>query len=127
MQSLVISLIIWLRHSFIWMVYLILLAYFGGVLIMFTYVTRLAINELENKITFIPFFTALAIIFIFLKRTLPSQSKDLFIDPTLKIYNILKATINPMINIIILYLLLALLVVIKITRRIKGPFKYIAI
>lgn len=135
-QTIIVSLIIGFFRFNYWFSYILFLVIIGGILVLFIYITRVASNEIF-KYSYKLLFIILTLISIILTRYL-------FIDPFIIYINNINIesheyTINPIINIsinkylnyptnliiyiIIIYLLITLIAVVKITNIKQGPLR----
>nr|BAN60017.1 NADH dehydrogenase subunit 6 [Chionoecetes japonicus pacificus] len=121
-------------YSF-WFSYILFMIFLGGMLVLFIYVASLASNESFSFSFFYMFTSLLALLLIFLMclfmdpilmvdfSSLPTASIDVKLSTPL-ITSWIYSNSNMMFTLfIILYLLLTLVVVVKITNLFKGPLR----
>nr|WMQ53438.1 NADH dehydrogenase subunit 6 [Portunus armatus] len=134
-QTIFISLTAGLSTYSYWFSYILFMIFLGGMLVLFIYVTSLASNE-PFFFSWSAFFMSLAILFalmplaIFWDSLMGStmtqlplssfsfDSSNVFIISWIYSFNLMNFTLY-----IILYLLLTLIVVVKITNLFKGPLR----
>nr|YP_010952797.1 NADH dehydrogenase subunit 6 [Tetraloides heterodactylus]WMQ53217.1 NADH dehydrogenase subunit 6 [Tetraloides heterodactylus] len=135
-QTILISMTAGLYTSSFWFSYILFMIFLGGMLVLFIYVASLASNEFFNfsLMTFFSFFfLLLSLIFFayFLDPMLTSSKSSIFLSPINTNLMSTPSIISwiysqPLMNFtlfIILYLLLTLLVVVKITNLFTGPLR----
>lgn len=132
-QTIIVALTTGFFNLNFWYSYILFLIIIGGILVLFIYITRVASNEkftFSIKITiFLIIITSIIIITLFVDTYFTNiNTLNLESLPTNTIFSIsLNKFINYPINIIlfilILYLLLALIAVVKITDIKKGPLR----
>nr|YP_010946918.1 NADH dehydrogenase subunit 6 [Salganea raggei]WGO57675.1 NADH dehydrogenase subunit 6 [Salganea raggei] len=130
-QTTLISIITGLFMQSFWFSYILFLIFLGGMLVLFIYVTSLASNEMFILSTKLMLLLLMLmppmIIYLESKFNLNNQETFMFIIinnittlPLLKLYNYPTGIMTIM---MVLYLLITLLVVIKITNIFKGPLR----
>lgn len=131
LQTLFISIRIYLISQFPWFSYTLILVFLGGILILFTYISNIASNEIfkPNLKIIIPLIIS-PIITIFLntpKQNLSIESKSTFYNQfnNLLIFKPFSITIIPITLLIASYIILTLLTVVKIRKINKGPLRII--
>nr|AKR18003.1 NADH dehydrogenase subunit 6 [Portunus pelagicus]ALJ01878.1 NADH dehydrogenase subunit 6 [Portunus pelagicus] len=134
-QTIFISLTAGLSTYSYWFSYILFMIFLGGMLVLFIYVTSLASNE-PFFFSWSAFSMSLAILFAFMPLTIlwdslmgstmtqlplssfSFDSSNVFIISWIYSFNLMNFTLY-----IILYLLLTLVVVVKITNLFKGPLR----
>nr|YP_009128694.1 NADH dehydrogenase subunit 6 [Lyreidus brevifrons]AJR19299.1 NADH dehydrogenase subunit 6 [Lyreidus brevifrons] len=125
-----------MTHSF-WFSYILFLIFLGGMLVLFIYVASLASNEpfmfsLSNFVLFFIFSIFLSFCFVIYTDPLSAPVINLISSSSVSLqhfsipYTIMWIYNNPSMLFtlfIILYLLLTLIVVVKITNLFKGPLR----
>nr|AII19584.1 NADH dehydrogenase subunit 6 [Savignium sp. BKKC-2014] len=131
LQTLFISISMYLITQFPWFSYTLILVFLGGMLILFTYMSNIASNEMfkPNLKMMIPLIIS-PIITIFLnmpKQNLSFESKSTFYNQfnNLMIFKPFSMTIMPMTLLMASYIILTLLTVVKISKMNKGPLRMI--
>lgn len=126
-QRINLSMIIWINNKTAWFSFLLFLIFLGGLIVLFIYITRLASNEKfqpnwqEHLFSSAP----LLIIVIFIVTINPSilnKSIKIINTSTLIQLNFSFSLIIP-IRLVIIYLLITLIVVVKISSKIQGPLR----
>jgi NADH-ubiquinone oxidoreductase chain 6 len=120
-------------HKRFWFSYILFLIFLGGVLVLFIYVTRLASNEIFSLSTKIMVFSLIITIILTNTKNLIIPGNKETIKHELIITNetniILGKLYNQHTGIITIllasYLLLALIVIVKVTNISKGPLRQI--
>lgn len=127
-QTITLCLLIWTFNKIRWFSYILFLIFLGGLMVLFIYISSLASNEifsLNLKRTISTYFYSTIILTIIL-ITLVNQTKTQeFSSPEKRFriifsYSIALPTITT-----IIYLLLTLIVVVKITSKYEGPLRNI--
>nr|URH16499.1 NADH dehydrogenase subunit 6 [Neotermes castaneus] len=130
-QTTMMCLISGLMHQSFWFQYILFMVFVGGMLVLFIYVASLASNEMFSLSTKM-MITATAMMLMTLtikdKTTINSKETTLFntmteneiTTMTSKLYNQPNGTLTILMA---LYLLVALIVVVKITNISKGPLR----
>nr|WHM51560.1 NADH dehydrogenase subunit 6 [Neotermes castaneus] len=130
-QTTMMCLISGLMHQSFWFQYILFMVFVGGMLVLFIYVASLASNEMFSLSTKM-MITATAMMLMTLtikdKTTVNSKETTLFntmteneiTTMTSKLYNQPNGTLTILMA---LYLLMALIVVVKITNISKGPLR----
>lgn len=131
LQTILISIMIYSITQFPWFSYTLILVFLGGILILFTYISNIASNEIFKpnlKILF-PLIIAPAItIFITRpKQNLSSERKTLSSEQfsNLTIFKPFSLSIIPITLLIASYIILTLLTVVKISKINQGPLRII--
>nr|WGO58117.1 NADH dehydrogenase subunit 6 [Salganea quinquedentata] len=130
-QTVMVSTITGLIMQSFWFSYSLFLIFLGGMLVLFIYITSLASNEmfsLSTKLMFMLLMIAPIMLLLLLNNyNLNNQEIYTFINmnnltmlPLLKLYNQPTGMLTIM---MVLYLLITLLVVVKITNIFKGPLR----
>lgn len=131
LQTILISIILYSIIQFPWFSYTLILVFLGGILILFTYISNIASNEIfkPNLKIFLPI---LIVPLITLVITLPKQNLSIEVK---RIFNtsyrniiVLKPfswSIMPVTLLIGLYIILTLLTVVKIRKINRGPLRII--
>nr|YP_009142399.1 NADH dehydrogenase subunit 6 [Squilloides leptosquilla]AKH03062.1 NADH dehydrogenase subunit 6 [Squilloides leptosquilla] len=137
LQTLVICAITALMNFYVWFSYILFLIFLGGMLVLFIYITSLASNEMFQFST--------KMIFLFM-TTMTLAILLLILDPLLMDFKMAAADLSPLMGdmyktqavlisniystntmmttlFMILYLLLTLIVVVKITYTFLGPLR----
>nr|YP_010868540.1 NADH dehydrogenase subunit 6 [Alpheus brevicristatus]WGU20735.1 NADH dehydrogenase subunit 6 [Alpheus brevicristatus] len=124
--------------NFVWMSYILFLIFMGATLVLFIYVASLASNEmfsLSFPLTFITLSPlALATLPIMLKDELihplkPNNemssliSSEMIFDPTFSLGMIYNPSCSSLTSFMILYLLLTLIVIVKLSSSSAGPLR----
>nr|APT41508.1 NADH dehydrogenase subunit 6 [Nyssomyia flaviscutellata] len=139
-QTLLVALTIGLMMKTFWFSYILFLTFMGGMLVLFIYVTSLASNEmfsLSSKmiVTFLIFMSFLMIIMMILDKSIINQyiyntemmeffnMKFLFKENFLNLNKFYNFPTNLIMLMMIIYLLLTLIVIVKITSFNTGPLR----
>lgn len=126
LQTFLICLNIWRFIRIRWFSYIIFLIYLGGLIVLFIYISRLAYNE-KFKIIFkeiliqITIFISLALIMTNNRET--SLIKTIKLERNefiFKVYSISSIFIT---SLTIIYLIITLIVVVKVTSQFQGPLR----
>nr|YP_009514142.1 NADH dehydrogenase subunit 6 [Palaemon capensis]AXY96100.1 NADH dehydrogenase subunit 6 [Palaemon capensis] len=137
LQTVLICISAGLMSNHMWFSYILFLIFLGATLILFIYVASLASNEVF-KLSF-PMMTAILLIImisllLFTQDFLLFQMKDLvessftshiqmFESTQYKLKDIYNTPISPLTGFVILYLLLTLVVVVKLSSNFYGPLR----
>ena len=125
-QTTTLCLLVWLTTTLNWFCYILFLIFLGGLIVLFVYITRLASNEVfslnvKNRLIYTATLLTVATL---ISEGINSQLKNQSITPTLKrfagIYS--EAIVLPS-STTIIYLLLTLIVVVKVTSKYEGPIR----
>nr|YP_009544457.1 NADH dehydrogenase subunit 6 [Lupocycloporus gracilimanus]AYW03842.1 NADH dehydrogenase subunit 6 [Lupocycloporus gracilimanus] len=134
-QTVLISLTTGLSTNSYWFSYILFMIFLGGMLVLFIYVTSLASNEpfsfsYSSMIFYIFLISLLSILIFFwdllfnkLSSNFPSSSLMSELPNTFVISWIYSSNLMGFTLFIILYLLLTLIVVVKITNLFEGPLR----
>ena len=134
-QTLIISIITGIISYSFWFSYILFLIFIGGILVLFIYVASLASNEyfkLSFKQITLLFILTIYISFITLlldplivsfKTLLPTSSVSEILSTPKIIRWIYRISLIWLTFFVIIYLLLTLVVVVKITKIFKGPLR----
>lgn len=131
LQTILISIGIYSITQFPWFSYTLILVFLGGILILFTYISNIASNEIfkPNLKIILPLIIAplLTIFFNFPKQNLRSESKTRSINQfsNLTIFKPFSEAIMPVTLLIASYIILTLLTVVKIRKINQGPLRMI--
>nr|YP_010944284.1 NADH dehydrogenase subunit 6 [Perforatus perforatus]WLW42150.1 NADH dehydrogenase subunit 6 [Perforatus perforatus] len=131
LQTMLISIMMYSITQFPWFSYTLILVFLGGMLILFTYMSNIASNEMfkPNLKMLFPLIIAPAItIFITRpKQNLSSESKTLSSEQfsNLTIFKPFSLSIMPMTLLMASYIILTLLTVVKISKMNQGPLRII--
>jgi NADH-ubiquinone oxidoreductase chain 6 len=123
LQCLIIAAVTWYFRSDVWLIILLLLIYFGGVIVLLIYICTLAQRD---KFILHPYK-----VYIYLPATiiidsnLPRWASDSLANPETNIVNIFHSGYSFIVGVLILYLLIGLVVVVKITKFYKGALRQI--
>nr|QGT34621.1 NADH dehydrogenase subunit 6 [Metisotoma macnamarai] len=125
-QTILLALIIWIVLKTNWFSYIMFLIFLGGLMVLFIYISSLAANEMFyfKPNTYMHITLGLMIIFMFMSMFMNNQM-------TLSSPNMMSSTLVVMISksmlmmslSTMLYLLLTLIVVVKLTSKYKGPLR----
>ena len=126
-QTIIVCLIAWLFLKTSWFSFILFLVFLGGLIVLFIYITRLASNEiiklnLNNML--ITLFTTMALVIIIIKYL--NHQIDLKIDllnQTKTFFNIYSFESLTITGLAIIYLLLTLIVVVKISNKFNATIK----
>nr|UEK25895.1 NADH dehydrogenase subunit 6 [Thalamita sima] len=134
-QTILISLTAGLATYSYWFSYILFMIFLGGMLVLFIYVTSLASNE-SFSFSYSTLATSLVILFLLVPLTLiwdyffnsfsaqlPLSSLDMETSNVFIISWIYSVNLMNFTLFIIIYLLLTLIVVVKITNLFKGPLR----
>ncbi len=131
LQTILISISIYTITQFPWFSYTLILVFLGGILILFTYISNIASNEIFKPNLKILFPLVVAPIFTILitipKQNLRSESKVLSSNQfsNLTIFKPFSDAIIPVTLLIASYIILTLLTVVKIRKINQGPLRII--
>lgn len=135
LQTIIISLCTGLLNLDFWFSYILFLIIVGGILVLFIYITRIASNEkfkFSFKITLFFFFFLLTIIILrfsdnhFLMINISDynfNNQSIFYSNNLSISKYINFPRILVIVIIMIYLLLTLIAIVKITQSKTGPLR----
>nr|YP_054554.1 NADH dehydrogenase subunit 6 [Squilla mantis]AAT69303.1 NADH dehydrogenase subunit 6 [Squilla mantis] len=137
MQTLVICVITALMNFYVWFSYILFLIFLGGMLVLFIYITSLASNEMFQfsfkMISFFVLMSGVSILLLFMDPLLldfkmaSADMSSLMSNPynsqMVLISNIYSTNTMMTTLFMILYLLLTLIVVVKITYTFLGPLR----
>nr|APT41469.1 NADH dehydrogenase subunit 6 [Evandromyia infraspinosa] len=140
MQTLLISLILGLTMKTFWFSYILFLTFMGGMLILFIYITSLASNEMfsfssKMFINLICLMSFMMILLMFIDKLLFTQYfynkemtsvinwKNLIKENMLNLNKFYNFPTNIIMLMMIIYLLLTLIVIVKITNINLGPLR----
>nr|AII19571.1 NADH dehydrogenase subunit 6 [Octomeris sp. BKKC-2014] len=130
-QTMLISLFIYNITHFPWFSYTLILVFLGGMLILFTYMSNIASNEMfkPNLKMLIPlvFLPAISFLLTMPKQNLSLESKSLEQESfnNLIIFKPFTMTIMPITLLMASYIILTLLTVVKISKMSQGPLRII--
>nr|WFP44758.1 NADH dehydrogenase subunit 6 [Typhoptera quadrituberculata] len=144
-QTLILSVSMSLTTKTFWMSYILFLVFLGGMLVLFLYITSLASNEILNttnqSTTLTTYMLIIGLMIIMLyslhdwtlwnlfssnMEMQPLHTSNLFLPhttlsfPLLKLYNTPSSILTMM---LIIYLLLTLIAIVKITNIFMGPLR----
>ena len=131
LQTILISIVIYNITQFPWFSYTLILVFLGGILILFTYISNIASNEMFKpnlKILF-PLVIAPMVRFFITspKQNLTPEAKntsqELF--PNLTIFKPFSESIMPVTLLMACYIILTLLTVVKIRKIDQGPLRIV--
>nr|QXU60446.1 NADH dehydrogenase subunit 6 [Acasta sulcata] len=131
LQTMFISIAMYSMTQFPWFSYTLILVFLGGMLILFTYMSNIASNEMfkPNLKMLIPLTAVPIITFImkYPKQNLTSESKSLKTDSfsNLMIFKPFSEAIMPITLLMASYIILTLLTVVKISKMNQGPLRII--
>nr|YP_009047725.1 NADH dehydrogenase subunit 6 [Striatobalanus amaryllis]AGZ92377.1 NADH dehydrogenase subunit 6 [Striatobalanus amaryllis] len=131
LQTMLISILMYSITQFPWFSYTLILVFLGGMLILFTYMSNIASNEMfkPNLKMLLPL--VLAPISAFLiplpKQNLTSETKTTYTDQfsNLTIFKPFSDAIMPITLLMASYIILTLLTVVKISKMNQGPLRII--
>jgi NADH-ubiquinone oxidoreductase chain 6 len=126
-QTIIVCLIAWLFLKTSWFSFILFLVFLGGLIVLFIYITRLASNEviklnLNNML--LTLFTTVGLVIVIIKYL--NHQIDLKIDllnQTKTFFNIYSFESLTITGLAIIYLLLTLIVVVKISNKFNAPIK----
>lgn len=125
-QTVVLCLILWLKFKIRWFSYIIFLIFLGGLMVLFIYITSLASNELIlisiNSIFYSVIFCSLLIFFIILSFNL-QDNYNIFNFNFKSFHLIYSIRRSRLVILTIIYLLLTLIIVVKISNKFDAPIK----
>nr|YP_010577114.1 NADH dehydrogenase subunit 6 [Megabalanus coccopoma]YP_087067.1 NADH dehydrogenase subunit 6 [Megabalanus volcano]UZN92560.1 NADH dehydrogenase subunit 6 [Megabalanus coccopoma]BAD44769.1 NADH dehydrogenase subunit 6 [Megabalanus volcano] len=131
LQTMLISLLMYTITQFPWFSYTLILVFLGGMLILFTYMSNIASNEMfkPNMKMLFPLMTA-PIISLLLsrpKQNMAVESKTLSSDhfSNLTIFKPFSFSVMPITILMACYIILTLLTVVKISKMSQGPLRII--
>ena len=130
-QTMLISIIMYTLTQFPWFSYTLILVFLGGILILFTYMSNIASNEIfkPNLKILLPLVVApLLTIFITKpKQNLSREAKSITNDQfsNLTIFKPFSLSIIPVTLLMALYIILTLLTVVKISKISQGPLRIV--
>jgi len=126
-QTIFICMIAWFKLKIRWFSYILFLIFLGGLIVLFVYITRLASNELifiriySYAQAFILNLTIISIAILYL-----NQQPLIYLSNTIiiKTFNFIYSWNSiGLIILTIIYLLLTLIIVVKISNKFEGPIK----
>lgn len=125
-QTVVLCLILWLKFKIRWFSYIIFLIFLGGLMVLFIYITSLASNELIlisiNSIFYSVIFCSLLLFFIILSFNL-QDNYNIFNFNFKSFHLIYSIRRSRLVILTIIYLLLTLIIVVKISNKFDAPIK----
>nr|QNV49173.1 NADH dehydrogenase subunit 6 [Janthinomyia sp. PH-2020] len=138
-QTTLISMSSGLMTKSFWFSYILFLVFLGGMLVLFIYVTSLASNEMFSfsiklmLISMMIFFLMMNMVYFF-NKNLILQYKNLEIQSIYNLNSYIKEnslSLNKLYNyptnlltiLLMIYLLITLIVIVKITKMFKGPLR----
>nr|YP_009935107.1 NADH dehydrogenase subunit 6 [Semibalanus cariosus]QNS22949.1 NADH dehydrogenase subunit 6 [Semibalanus cariosus] len=131
LQTMLISILMYSITQFPWFSYTLILVFLGGMLILFTYMSNIASNEMfkPNLKMLLPLGIA-PMITIFISRpsqNLTSDAKAMSIDQftNLTIFKPFSLSVMPVTLLMASYIILTLLSVVKISKMSQGPLRVI--
>lgn len=131
LQTLIISLAIYSISLFPWFSYTLILVFLGGILILFTYISNIASNEIfkPNLFIFLPIVLvpAISLFMPCTKQNIAEERRSINFE-TLENFIILKPFSDAIIPLTILmasYIILTLLVIVKIRKINQGPLRVV--
>lgn len=129
-QTTLIALIRGVLNLNYWFSYILFLIIVGGLIILFIYITRIASNEkfnFNNKIITLIILVIITILIINLnfKNYNFINSFELKINFKFSIIKFFNSNLIFLINIIIIYLLITLIAVVRLTKSMSGPLRQI--
>nr|YP_010139274.1 NADH dehydrogenase subunit 6 [Tullbergia mixta]QQK54728.1 NADH dehydrogenase subunit 6 [Tullbergia mixta] len=124
-QTSTVCLASFLIHQTSWFSFVIFLIFFGGIMVLFVYISSLASNEnfaVSFKSTLYTTTTLAGMTLVVINMNTPiSQSNELnFLNFTLKMYS---TQMTPITALTMLYLLLSLFVVVEIIKQYQAPLR----
>ncbi len=131
LQTILISIFIYTITQFPWFSYTLILVFLGGILILFTYISNIASNEMfkPNLKILIPLVIVPGLTFILTrpKQNLTSETKVISTDQfrNLTIFKPFSSSIIPITILIATYIILTLLTVVKIRKINQGPLRIV--
>nr|YP_010577127.1 NADH dehydrogenase subunit 6 [Striatobalanus tenuis]UZN92573.1 NADH dehydrogenase subunit 6 [Striatobalanus tenuis] len=131
LQTMMISIIMYSITQFPWFSYTLILVFLGGMLILFTYMSNIASNEMFKpnlKMLFPLFIAPISAFLIPLpKQNLSTETKALNMDQfsNLTIFKPFSSSIMPITLLMASYIILTLLTVVKISKMNQGPLRII--
>ena len=131
LQTILISILIFTITQFPWFSYTLILVFLGGILILFTYISNIASNEIfkPNLKILLPFSIVpiTTLLIHYPKQNISSEAKisSLSQFSNLTIFKPFSMAIMPVTLLIASYILLTLLVVVKIRKINQGPLRII--
>nr|QFX74488.1 NADH dehydrogenase subunit 6 [Cryptopygus antarcticus travei] len=126
-QTMIVCLISWLYLSVSWFAFVLFLIFLGGLMVLFIYITSLASNEMmkiEAK-NFLATLIFLASSLLMMSYFMNSQSTEnsIFNSTTKNFFSMYSASASFLILASMIYLLLTLIVVVKISDKFNAPIK----
>ena len=131
LQTMLISIGIYRITQFPWFSYTLILVFLGGILILFTYISNIASNEIFKPNIKILFPLVIAPILTILitrpKQNLSAETKTISTEQynNLTIFKPFSYSIIPITLLIASYIILTLLTVVKIRKMNQGPLRII--
>nr|YP_010729634.1 NADH dehydrogenase subunit 6 [Acasta cyathus]WEF49307.1 NADH dehydrogenase subunit 6 [Acasta cyathus] len=131
LQTMLISIMMYTITQFPWFSYTLILVFLGGMLILFTYMSNIASNEMfkPNLKMLFPLVIApgLTIFFTRPKQSMTNESKLTSSDQftNLTILKPFSMSLMPMTLLMASYIILTLLTVVKISKMNQGPLRII--
>nr|YP_026024.1 NADH dehydrogenase subunit 6 [Pollicipes polymerus]AAS00865.1 NADH dehydrogenase subunit 6 [Pollicipes polymerus] len=130
-QSALISILIYSLTQFPWFSYTLILIFLGGMLILFTYMSNIASNEMfkPNMKIILPITLAPVVYLIMPKEiqniTVESQTMNSLNFSNFMIFKPYTISVMPITLLMATYIILTLLVVVKISKMSQGPLRII--
>nr|YP_009753974.1 NADH dehydrogenase subunit 6 [Cyphoderus albinus]QIT06455.1 NADH dehydrogenase subunit 6 [Cyphoderus albinus] len=126
-QSMNLTMILWLINKTAWFSFLLFMIFLGGLMVLFIYITSLASNEKFSfdwinsiKLIFPPLITS--VIMVLINPSLISKATKMINTFNLITLNFSHSLLTP-ISMVMIYLLITLIVVVKISSKIQGPLR----
>nr|WID84315.1 NADH dehydrogenase subunit 6 [Striatobalanus amaryllis] len=131
LQTMFLSILMYSITQFPWFSYTLILVFLGGMLILFTYMSNIASNEIfkPNMKMTVPLIISpiFATLISNPKQNLSLETKSLFINqfPNLTIFKPFSNSIMPITILMAAYIILTLLTIVKISKMNQGPLRMI--
>jgi len=126
-QTFILCVSIWLFLRTGWFSYIIFLIYLGGLIVLFIYISRLAFNEkfniIDKELSAQFIFSAVILITLISLSAEIKTFKPIKIEINEFIFKIFSFSSTLLTTLTIIYLIITLIVVVKITAQFFGPLR----
>nr|WHL46845.1 NADH dehydrogenase subunit 6 [Aphaenomurus interpositus] len=125
-QTLTLCLMLWMFISMSWFSYIMFLIFLGGIMVLFIYISSLASNEkfkMEKKDIIKSMILMMFFIIFFIFSSNNQNTKINKIEFTETIFKLFSNLIMNMTLFSMIYLLITLVAVVKVTAFMKGPLR----
>nr|YP_009756947.1 NADH dehydrogenase subunit 6 [Lepidocyrtus fimetarius]QIM14975.1 NADH dehydrogenase subunit 6 [Lepidocyrtus fimetarius] len=125
-QSILMCILVWMLSYTSWFSFTLFLIFVGGLMVLFIYITSLASNEKFelnfNKMAYPILFIAGLTLMILATQT-NSFKTNAYMNSMNSLKSMFSMTLMPTTMMIMVYLLLTLIIVVKISKKMEGPIR----